>query len=510
MREENKRIAKNTLIVYARLVITTIIGLLSSRFVLAALGDSDYGLYNVVGATVIMFSFITSALYNTTTRFINYEQGKADGNVNRIFNMSLAIHICFALVALLILESVGVYYIHNYLNVAAGKEADAMFVFHVSTIVTCLSLTSVPYNSLFIVHEDFRTIAIFDILSAVAKFALILALMHYGGNLLRFYALSMASVTLLTSLSYFLLSLRRWPAITRFNLITDIREYREMLTFNNYSLLGAGALIFRNQGSSMVINFFFGTVVNAAYAISYSVQSYIITFVGNFDIASAPQITQNISRGNMDRTILLASSTCRVCILLTLLLLFPIYCELPFILHLWLGDNVPEGTVTFCKCTLLVALVSATSGGITQLIRGTGRLKWVNISFTMLYVIALLISIALYRAGFPPYTVILAYIVADAVSRAVQILLLHRYIELDVSHFVQKSYLQPLGVFACGVAYIMASGLVRIEHELWHVADLVTAFIFIALSIYAIGLNKEERDIITSQIKHHLTSIRRK
>ena len=109
MREEDKRIAKNTLIVYSRLIITTVLGLVSMRLVLAALGKSDYGLYNVVGATVIMFSFITSALYNTTTRFINYEQGKSDGNVNRIFNMSIVIHVCFAIVALLILESVGVY-----------------------------------------------------------------------------------------------------------------------------------------------------------------------------------------------------------------------------------------------------------------------------------------------------------------------------------------------------------------------------------------------------------------
>lgn len=510
MREENKRIAKNTLIVYARLVITTIIGLLSSRYVLATLGDSDYGLYNVVGATVIMFSFITSALYNTTTRFINYEQGKPDGNVNRIFNMSLAIHVCFAVVALAILESGGIYYILNYLNVAAGKEADAMFVFQVSTITTCLSLISVPYNSLYIVHEDFRFTAVLDILGAIVKFALILALLHYGGNLLRFYALSMALVTLLTSLAYFFLSRKRWPAITRFNLVKDIREYREILTFNNYSLLGAAALIFRNQGSSMVINFFFGTVVNAAYAISYSVQNYIITFVGNFDIASAPQITQNISRGNMDRTIFLASSTCRVCILLTLLLLFPIYCELPFILHLWLGDNVPEGTVTFCKCTLLVALVSATSGGITQLIRGTGRLKWFNIQFTVLYVLALLISIALYHAGFPPYTVILAYFVADVISRAIHLLLLHRYIKLDVGLFVQKSYLQPLGVFTCGIAYVLISGLVNIEHNLWHIADFVTAFLFIALTAYLVGLHKEERNVIASQIRCRLTNNRRK
>ena len=501
MREENKRIAKNTLIVYARLIITTALGLLSSRFVLAALGASDYGLYNVVGATVIMFSFITSALYNTTTRFINYEQGKPDGNVNRIFNMSLAIHVVFAIIALILLESAGIYYILNYLNVAAGKEADAMFVFQVSTVVTCLSLISVPFNSLFIVYEDFRTIAIIDILGAIVRFALILALMHYAGNLLRFYALSMALVTGLASLSFFFLSRRRWPLVTQFNLIKDKSKYKEILAFNNYSLLGAAALIFRNQGSNVVINYFFGTVVNAAYAISYAVQNYIITFVGNFDIASAPQITQNISRGNMDRTVFLASSTCRICILLTLLLLFPVYQELPFILHLWLGNNVPEGTVTFCKCTLLVALVSATSGGITQLIRGTGRLKWFTIQFSVLYVLALLISIGLYNADFPPYTVILAYFIADAISRYIQLLLLHRYITLDIGSFVQRSYLRPLGVFACGVAYVLISEHIQMEHDLWHIVDFVTATLFIAISIYYVGLYKEERNVILSHIK---------
>ncbi len=505
MREENKRIAKNTLIVYARLVITTFLGLLSSRFVLAALGASDYGLYNVVGATVIMFSFITSALYNTTTRFINYEQGKADGNVNRIFNISLCIHICFALVALLILESIGVYYIDNYLNVEAGKEADAMFVFQVSTTVTCLSLISVPYNSLFIVHEDFRTIAIFDIVGAIAKFVLILALSLYGGNLLRFYALSMALVTALTSVSYYLLACKKWPSITDFNLIKDKGKYREILIYNNYSLLSAAALLFRNQGSNMVINYFFGTVINAAYAISYSVQNYITTFVGNFDIASAPQITQNVSRGDMDRTVFLASATCRICILLTLLLLFPIYCELPFLLHLWLGDSMPDYTVTLCKCTLLVALVSATSGGITQLIRGTGKLKWFTIQFTVLYVLALLISIGLYKVGFPPSTVILAYFIADAISRLNQILLLHQYLKFDIRSFVQKSYLRPLGVFICGVMYVLTSELVNIDNILWHITNFTAALLFMALSIYYVGLYKEERGVITSHIKHYFT-----
>ena len=503
MREENRRIAKNTLVVYARLIITTLLGLVSSRFVLNALGASDYGLYNVVGAIVIMFSFITSALYCTTTRFINYEQGKADGNVNRIFNISLVIHIVFAIVALILLESIGVFYINNYLNVAVGKGADAMFVFQVSTVMTCLSLIGVPYNSLFIVHEDFRIIAIIDIVSSIVKFAFVLFLLYYNGNLLRFYALCMAIATMLTSLSYFL-SRRRWPYITKFKLVRNKGEYKEILFFNNFSLLSAAALIVRNQGSNMVVNYFFGTIVNAAYAISYSVQGYIITFVGNFDTASAPQITQNISRGNLDRTVFLASSTCRICILLTLLILFPIYNELEFILHLWLGDGLPEGTVTFCKCTLLVALISSTSGGITQFINGTGKLKWFTLQYVILYVLVLLLSVGLYMIGFPPYTIIILYFFADVLSRLNQLFLLQRYVHFNMIRFVQRSYMRPLCVFMCGAVFVMISSKIEVELIIWHVLNFVLSLLFMAISIFVFGLYKEEKTIIFSYVKRFL------
>lgn len=506
MKEENQRIARNTLIVYMRLIVTTLLGLVSLRYVMSALGASDYGLYNVVGATVIMFSFITSALYNTTTRFINFEQGKRDGDVGKIFNMSVAIHVVFALVALALLESVGVYYILHYLHVEPGKEADAMFAFQVSAITVSLSLVCVPFNSMFIVHEDFRTIAVIDILGAVAKFGLILMLLCHDGNLLRFYAVSMALVTALMSLAYLVLSRRKWPEETRLRIVRGRQKYKEILAYNNWSLLSAAALIFRNQGSNMVINYFFGTIVNAAYAISFSVQNYITTFVGNFDIASAPQITQSYSRGDIERTVFLSSSTCRICILLTLLLLLPIYAELPFILHLWLGKALPDGTVTFCQCSMLVALVSATSGGITQLIRGTGRLKWFTLQFVLLYALALLVSIGLYVLGFPPYTVILAYFLADGISRVIQLILLRKYIGFDLKSFAERSYLRPLGVLALGAAYVLvAEKIVPDEaHWLYHIANLLAAFAFTAVLAYCIGLYKEEQAAILSHLKRYL------
>ena len=166
----NKKIAKNTIIVYAQLFITIILNLVISRLVLLALGASDFGLYNVVGGIVGMFTFISASMAATTTRFLNFEMGKPDGNLNKIFNQSNVLHISIAIFIFILLESIGTYYIYNYLNVSAGKEFDAMFVFQISTIVACIGIINVPYQAIFVAHEKFNIIALVDISNVIIKF----------------------------------------------------------------------------------------------------------------------------------------------------------------------------------------------------------------------------------------------------------------------------------------------------------------------------------------------------
>lgn len=504
MQENNKRIARNTLIVYARLIVTTIIGLFSSRFVLQILGVSDYGLYNVVAAVITMFSFLTSSLSSTSVRFINFEQGRNNGDVNKVFNECLVLHILFAIGTLIVLESLGIFYIHNYLNVPIGREADAMFVFQVSTIVACIGIITVPYCSLFVVFEKFSIIAIYDIVFAILKFLAIILLLYYEGDALRIYAVSMALLSLMGTSVFVLLSLKTWPEILKWRLVGGKANYKEMFVFNNYSLLSTTALMIRNQGSNMLINYFFGTIVNAAYAVSFSVQNYIISFVGNFDSASSPQITQNIGSGNKERSFFLTTYTCRICILLTLLLLFPIFYELDFILHLWLGKNVPEGANVFCKCTLLVALVSSTSGGITQLINATGKLKWFVIQYSVLYVFALFVGILLYGIGFPPYTIILLYFVADVISRFNQLYLLHKYINLDLLSFFRGAYMKPLIVLICGFAYLLFNNLLMRDSTVFHLCNLGLSFLYMACIIFFLGLYKNERELLLSYVSRKM------
>lgn len=510
MRTSNKRIAKNTLIVYVRLIITTIIGLLSSRFVLQALGTSDYGLYNVVGGFIMMFSFISAALSTTTRRFLNYEMGKADGDVNKVFNICHTLHILISILTLLILEIAGIWYIKNFLNVEIGKAADAMFVFQVSTIVACVGIINVPFQSLFMAKEKFFPIAVIDVLSQLLKFILILVLLLYDGNALRFYALSMTIITAFSFIAYHYLAYMKWPEIIAWKFEKKKESYKELLVFNNYNILSVASLLLRNQGSNILINYFFGTIVNAAYAISFTVQNYVNMVVGSIDTASAPQITQNISSKQTQEAIILTSKTCRICILMMILILLPLSVELNFILHLWLGENVPEGTLQMCYYAFLLTVISASSGGIMQLINAIGHLKWFTLQYMFLYILGLIAACLLFYTGLPPYMIFLVFFVADIISRFNQIYLLKKYINFDVFQFVKESFLRPIYVTVIGLLYIYIYVEVGLNAYYYRIVGIVITAFVAFLIVFYVGLLQNERIKINTFVKNKIKHYERK
>lgn len=500
MDTSNKKIALNTIVVYVRIFITMVIGLLTSRFVLQALGASDFGLYNVVGGVIAMLSFISSSLAASTTRFLNYEMGKPDGNTNRVFNVSLLIHAAFMLIILVLAETIGVFYILEYLNVEPGKEADSMFVYQVSTIVACIGLFNIPYQSLFIAHEKFTAIAIIDIINSIIKLVMVLCLLFFKGNALRFYALSMSLMTLFSFAAYHLLAKKYWPDTIKYSFIRCKKYYKDILVFNNYNLLGTVSLMVRNQGSNMLINFFFGTTVNAAYAIGNTVMNYVNMFVANFDTAAGPQITQNISAGNRDRYMSLCSMTCRMCILLMIVVFFPLISELDFILHAWLGSELPEYTEIFCKCTLWVAVISATSGGITQLINGLGKIKWFKIEISVLFVMCIPIGYLLCKNDYPSYYIILLFIASDIINRVIQLLLLRKIDGLDIMHFVKQAYLRPSFVFIIMYCILSIYEYMQIEQSIARIAGVAIIFLLSGVICLFVGLTTTERSKIIPYI----------
>ena len=489
------RIARNTVIIYIRMAVTIVVGLVTSRLVLQALGASDVGIYSAVGSTVALVGVISGALSGTTVRFMNIEMGKADGNPNRMFNICHTVHLGGAAVILLLLESIGLWYIHAKLNVPPGKEADAMFVFQVSTVVACLGIANVPFQSLFTIHEKFGTVALVDIFNTLLKLGLValLVLMRERPDGLRIYAVMMSASTWVSFIAYHWMSARRWPDIVRWKPVREKSAYREVMTFNNYNLLSSSAVIARSQGSNMLINAFFGTTTNAAYFYAFTLQNYVNQFVNNFDSASAPQITQNVGAGQVETATRLARRSCRICLLLFLLLFFPLWSELEFLMGLWLGSKMPPETVVMARWTLLIAAVATSAAGLGQLINAFGRIKWYKIEITVLFMLCLPAGYILFKQGAPAYTILTCFVVSDFLSRIIQFILLRVQFRFDVFRFLRHAYFRPLVISILMGGYLLLYRTITLTGPWQHLAGFVATGLVTAAVIGFVGFSREER-----------------
>lgn len=496
-RKENTRIFKNTLIIYVRMVFIIVIGLLCTRYVLAALGKSDYGLYTVVGGLIAMLGFLSTAMSTTTRRFINIEMGKPDGNPNRIFNICLAVHIALAALILVFAETVGMYYIHHWLNVEPGKMQDAVFVFQISTISACLGIINLPYQSLMESFERFFQTSAIDIVSNLFRLVMVIFLLGYEGNGLRLYAVIMVAMTFMSMVLYHLYCHRNWPGIIRWNPQKGRETYREVISFNNYTAISAAAYIARTQGSTLIVNFFFGTVVNSALSVAYQIENFSVTSMSRLTNAAAPQITQNYSGGNQQRSIDLVYKISRFSVLLMTVLVCCAYVEIDFLLGLWLKD-VPEGAILFTKWTLLSALVRSFTAGTSTLEQATGKIKWFQIWNSALSIACLPIGFAAYRMGAPVVTIIQLYIGYSVVYRIVELVLLHRLIGFDVTGYLTKSYIKPLLVVLIMAAFLLLYNRIVPENIALagHLMGIMITFVTVLVVSFFVGMYPWERDSV--------------
>ena len=496
MQNNNKTIAINTVIVYLRVVIVTIIGFITSRFILQLLGFECFGLYNVVGGIIGLFSFFSASLSISTQRFICIEQGKKNGDIKQIFNASIQVHLIFALFVLVLAELVGSIYIIFFLNIEQKYIDDAFFVFHISTLSASFAILTVPYQSILIAYEKFMALSLIDISVNIFKLFAILSLFFFDGDKLRVFSLIMCFVTILPFILYYLVCKKTYAETVHIEKVKDKHAIKELIVFNNYSLIRTMSLVLRSHGSVILVNYFFGIVANAAFAISNTVFSVVNSFVAQFDVATSPQITQSFSSGKIKRSINLTIMTCRSCLLLLALIYFPLAIELDYIIGLWLGEY-PEGTILLCKFTLLLAVVSATSAGISKLVDAIGDIKSFSILYTILYVLCLPLGALFYKIGFQSYIIMVLFIVADLILRFLQLYIICKNIQLGFVYILNKSYGK------CTLVYIinyLSLKLLLLAH-LHPLVNIILCTIISIISIYVFGLYRSEKNKIINIIK---------
>ena len=503
--ENNRRIVKNTLVIYVNMFLNLLIGLLSSRLVLQALGVSDYGLYHVVGGIVFLFAFISESLSSTTVRFINVEKGKKDGDVNRIFNVCRVLHGVMAIILFLLLEIVGVQYINHYLNVDPGKEGDAMFVFQVVTIMWCVGITNVPYSSLFNANEKFIFDAVITLIGKLILLALVFGLLHYGGNRIRAYSIIMTTSTVIQYVAYHVFCYRYWPTTVKWKFVKKWNYYKEAVVFSNFNLLSGASTMARGQGCTLLINFFFGTTVNGAYAVATALQGYVSSFANKFFSAAIPQVTQNYGCQNFERVYYLTSRVGKYAFLLFLLFFFPLWAELGFILHLWLGV-VPVGALTFSKLTLLMAFVVVSDVGIWNIVNASGELAKFRTVYSLLTLSCVPVGFIMLKAGASAYTLPVLFIVADVIWRFTQLGMARRILQFPVGRLCRDTYLPVVKVILPVILCIVLTSMLPWHSTLWHLGRTLLIFGITASLAYSVGLKEDER----KRIKDFLSAVVRR
>ena len=500
----NKRIAKNTMYLYTHQFISLFLGLYTSRVVLQVLGVSDFGIFSVVGGVLAMFTFISGSLGAATSRFLNVEMGKKDGDVNRVFNINVTLHTMLALIIFLGAETIGLYYVYHYLELPEGKLPDAVFVYQISIITVCLGIMNSPYASLFNAHENFLFMTVMNIANLFIKLFCVIALLLYTGKYaLRLYAIIMSLTTVNTFVVYHWVSARRWPSIIKLRIIRGWNNYKPVISFGGWNLLSTVSFMARSSGSDLLLNSFFGTAVNGAYAVSRTVNRQINAFSVFFDAAAAPQTIQAYSAGDFARCQYIVNKLGRVALLLFELAFFPLYIELDFVLHLWLGE-VPPGVLTFCRINMILLGVSLSAGGIGQIVNAGGKLKWFKINLSSFFLACIPIGYVLFRLGYSQYSLLILFIFADIFQRIVQLFLLKRILNFDSMSYVRNAYIRPVIIATIMGCVLWGYSFFDVQTALSKIMAIVACLFLTSILVYKIGLTKGEKTKLKNVIRRKL------
>lgn len=504
---DNKRIAVNTIVIYIRLIASALIGLYTTRLILKALGADDYGLYAVVGGIVSFMNIIGTTMITATNRFISVELGKGVyGDINRTFNTVLLVHLILAAGLIIVGETIGLFYVNNYLNVAPDKLGDAAFVLHLSLLTTALSIISVPYHGLIVAREKFIFASSIEVLSLVVKLGLVLLLALSDGNKLRLFTLIMLIVTLIVSISNIVYCRIKDSAVIKFNINKNKTDYKGVFSFAGWSLFGATAFIGKEQGASMVINYFFGTTLNASFGLASQVNRYAMMFTKGLSQAAAPQIMKSYGANASERSLFLVYTISRVSTLIMLLIVVPLMLCIDSILVLWL-KNPPEYTTIFTQFMLVNTLVTMLGAGFDACIQSTGNIKKNEIYTSLIFLSILPIIFVFYKLGFPPYMNVIILPFLSLGVRIMQIFILKKLTKFDMMKFCKESFFPS---FLTILAAVVPTYILKVFIGPTTIATIilfVSSALWMLICIYIFGLKKNEREMIKSLVEKKTSAI---
>ena len=492
----NSAIAFNSAVLYARLGITAICGLFTTRFALKALGFDDFGLFALLGSIITLIDVVNTIMVRTTTRFLTVAIGKGDqAEINRQFNVNLTIHITVALVTLLIAFPIGFWYIHSFLNYT-GNVGNAHMVFSFTLVGSIITFIGVPYDGLMRAKENFLAISIPGIVAAIIKLFIAVVLVYFFTHKLFIYALGISILTAYPTLYYIWYCHRNYHNYTKINRCSDRSCYKEVIKFSGWVGYGTAAQIVKGQGAAILINTFFTTAMNAAIGVANTVNGFVMNFAQNASQPMLPQITKSYAAGNKERCNELLCMTTKFSFLLILLISSPFLIDAHWLMELLLG-KLPEYAPYFAILIIIDNLVNSFNHGIETLIFASGKIAVYQFLSNTLRLLALVAAYFILKSGASQFSLYYTYISCTAIIIITNQIIINRVLNYDNMVLIKGSYIPSLSVVFLFLPYLFLSFPIHPS------LSILIGVCYLCLIIYFVGLNNSEKKYLRKLINSY-------
>ncbi len=515
-KEIQPSLAKNTAILYFRMLFQMAVYLYTSRIIVSSLGLSDWGIYDVVAGIIVIVTFLNNSMTVCTQRYLTYAIGKRNNDyLNKVFSASLSIHIIIALFIIIVGETIGFFYVYNYINIPEGRHEAAVFVYHCSLISTAIMVATVPYNALTIAYERISAFAIISISDVMLKLLITIGISYSSIDRLKLYAFLLLIEMIAIRSSYIFYQKNKLKNISLIkqhhflfwkdpdnNAISN-ELYKEMLAFSGWSILGNLSVVCNTQGLNILLNLVGGAMLNAARAISFQVQTAITAFVSSFQTAINPRITKCYASGDLGSMLKLVFTSSRISFMLIFIIALPLLIETDFILRIWL-TSIPDKAVSFTRLFILVAIIDSIANPLTIAASATGKIKQYHICIGSTLLIVLPIAALTMRFQKIPELIFVIQILFVIIAQMIRIQLCHNLIGLKRMEYMKQVMTRIIIVGTLSPIIPIALKCHLTCSMLHSIIVLLATVLSTGICIIAFGLESREREMITNKVKNTL------
>ena len=495
----NKRIAKNTLYLYFRMFFVLVISLYTTRIVISALGVEDFGVYSVIGGFVAMFGFLNSTLSSGINRFYNYEIGKRnEEGVIDVYVNAIIIQLSLAIILFCLIELLGLWYIKTKMIISIDRLLVVKWLLHFSLISLVFTILQVPFSAAVLAFEKMNYYALVSIIDVILKLLIAIYISNFNGERLWIYGFLIMLISIGNFILYFLYVKTHFPAL-KLRLRVNRPLFMSMLSFSGWSFLNPLAYTSRSHGCNLILNSYFGPIVNAAYAITNQVASAVDSFSMSVSVAARPQLIQSYSSGNYERFGWLFYITSKIMFALISMLVVPLIFNMDFVLHLWLGNSIPSYTSNFCILILLVKLVDSLNPSATNAIMATGKIKIYMIVSSIIILLIIPISILSFSKWDNPTLLFFIMLICTIINQIASIYIVSNTIsQIKLLHYLRYVIIPCTIHF--GIVYFFVSLSFMLFAKGNFLISILTSFVASILFTYLLLLNKRERSMVCNFI----------